>query len=133
MVGPLGIGAGKTALIVDDSKAMLLRASLMLKKHGFKTITMSEGLDALEVPAKERVDIIILDIEMPGMDGYQLCDRFRERPECTDIPILFLTARNDYLDRLKGFSAGGQAYITKEFIESAFLEAVTKLIAGEKT
>lgn len=132
MVEPTGAGVGKTVLIVDDSKAMLMRASLMLKKHGFKTITMSEQVDALEIPGREKVDIIVLDVEMPAIDGYQLCDRFRNQPESENIPVLFLTARNDYMDRLKGFAVGGQGYITKECIEEDFVSAVFKLLSGEE-
>lgn len=121
-------GAGKTALIVDDSPSMLERTAIMLRRIGFKTIATSHVYDALEIPAREQVDVIILDVEMPGLTGFQLCDRLREQPQSEHIPIVFLSVRNEYLERIRGFSAGAQAYVAKDYIDTDFVDAVVRVV-----
>ncbi|MBI5359671.1 MAG: response regulator [Planctomycetes bacterium] len=116
-------------LVVDDSKTMLLRASLMLKKNGFIPVTMSEALDVLETIKREKVAVVILDVEMPGITGYQLCDMIKNDDETEDIPVIFFTSRDEYMDRLRGYSLGAQGYLVKDCDEDEFIGTIKKLLS----
>lgn len=118
-------------LVVDDSPTMALRAKLILSKAGHTVRTIQEPGDVIESVRAEPVDLIILDIEMPGVTGYQLCDQLKSAQETESIPILFLTSRDDYLDRLKGYAVGAQGYLTKDYQESELVKAVELLLAGK--
>lgn len=122
------LGAGKTALVVDDSKAMLMRATLMLHKLGFRAVTLTEPFEALEVPAREKVDLILLDVEMPGLDGYALCQLLRELPECDGTPILFLSARNVVAEQQEGCAADGHTYIPKSCDQDEFARVIRRAL-----
>ncbi len=118
-------------LVVDDSPTMALRAKLILSKAGHAVRTMMEPNDVVESLHAEPADLIILDIEMPGVTGYQLCDQLKSEAATENVPILFLTSRDDYLDKLKGYSVGAQGYLTKDYQEPELLRAVELLLAGE--
>ncbi|MGL5705051.1 MAG: hybrid sensor histidine kinase/response regulator [Tannerellaceae bacterium] len=102
-------------LVVDDTEANLLLLKALLQKVGFKIITAKNGLDALDLVEKERPDLLLLDVMMPIMDGYQTALKIREKPEFDTLPIIFLTALNSSEDVVKGFSNGGNDFITKPF------------------
>ncbi len=118
-------------LVVDDSPTMALRAKLILAKRGHTVRTMQEPNDVPASLASDPVDLIILDVEMPGVTGYQLCDRLKGEAATESIPILFLTSRDDYLDKLKGYAVGAQGYLTKDYQEDELARAVELLLAGE--
>lgn len=118
-------------LVVDDSPTMALRAKLILAKRGHTVRTMQEPNDVPSSLASDPVDLIILDVEMPGVTGYQLCDRLKSEAATESIPILFLTSRDDYLDKLKGYAVGAQGYLTKDYQEDELARAVELLLAGE--
>ncbi|MGL4326910.1 MAG: response regulator, partial [Tannerellaceae bacterium] len=102
-------------LVVDDTEANLLLLKALLQKVGFKIITAKNGLDALDLVEKEKPDLLLLDVMMPIMDGYQTALKIREKPEFDTLPIIFLTALNSSEDVVKGFSNGGNDFITKPF------------------
>lgn len=118
-------------LVVDDSPTMALRAKLILSKAGHAVRTMQEPNDVVDSLRVEPVDLLILDIEMPGVTGYQLCDQIKSEADTENVPILFLTSRDDYLDKLKGYSVGAQGYLTKDYQEEELVRAVELLLAGE--
>ena len=122
---------GGRILVVDDSPTMALRAKLILAKRGHTVRTMQEPNDVPASLASDPVDLIILDVEMPGVTGYQLCDRLKTDAATEAIPILFLTSRDDYLDKLKGYAVGAQGYLTKDYQEDELARAVELLLAGE--
>ncbi len=119
-------------LVVDDSPTMALRAKLILARAGHAVRTMQEPNDVVDSLRDQPVDLIILDIEMPGVTGYQLCDQIKSDDATESVPILFLTSRDDYLDKLKGYSVGAQGYLTKDYQEPELLKAVELLLAGER-
>ena len=103
----------KTILIVDDTVANLdLLAELL---DNYDIIDATSGEEALEILEEEKVDLILLDIMMPGMDGFEVCRRLREKPETKEIPIIFITAKNDEDSIEKAYDIGGSDYITKPF------------------
>lgn len=118
----------KTIIVVDDSKTILLKVSLMLKKHGFNPITTSECLDVVEMIKQSKPALVVLDVEMPGMSGYQLCEIIKEDSAVENVPIVFFTTRDEYMDRLKGFAMGAQGYLTKDTEEEFFISTVKQLI-----
>jgi serine phosphatase RsbU (regulator of sigma subunit) len=102
-------------LIVDDTQANLRLLSQLLGQRGHRVRAVTNGARALASVAAEIPDLILLDIRMPGMDGYQVCQRLKELPQARDIPILFISALDEVEDKMKAFGAGGVDYITKPF------------------
>jgi len=105
----------KRILVVEDHDLLLLAIRDILEVEGYEVITGVDGLDGLEKMKEFPPDLIVADISMPRMDGYQFFEAVRERPEWVLIPFIFLTARAEREDRLKGKSMGAEDYITKPF------------------
>ncbi|MFW5435329.1 response regulator transcription factor [Paenibacillus apiarius] len=103
---------GTRILVVDDERNMRNLIRIYLKKHGYDVIETDNGIQALEIMEKEAADLVILDIMMPGMDGWSVCERIRER---WPIPILMLTARTDTKDKVQGLNMGADDYVVKPF------------------
>ncbi|HIK38754.1 MAG TPA: EAL domain-containing protein [Geminocystis sp. M7585_C2015_104] len=106
---------GKTVLIVDDKLENLNVLYRTLSRHGFEVRCAKGGKIALRALEKFTPDLIILDINMPEIDGYQLCREIKKNNRLRDIPVIFLSAFDDVLDKVKAFDAGGSDYITKPF------------------
>ncbi len=102
-------------LIVDDTPDNLRFLSKFLSHRGYKVINALNGYLALTAAKAAQPDLILLDIQMPDMDGYQVCQILKSDPETYDIPVIFLTAMNSVIDKIKAFSVGGVDYITKPF------------------
>lgn len=124
------MGRGKVAkrlLVVDDDPGLLLAVSDTLRAEGYDVATARRGADALVRVAETLPDLIISDIRMPGMDGYQLVRNLRSNARTRLVPIVFLTAKDETADRIQGFRTGVDAYITKPF-ESEELAAIVAAI-----
>lgn len=104
-----------TILIVDDNQENLRVASNSLKQAGYKLALALSGQDALKILEKIPVDLILLDVMMPGMDGYQVCKTLKSNESTAEIPVIFLTAKTQTEDIVEGFEAGGVDYILKPF------------------
>lgn len=102
-------------LIVDDNLLNLELLNDIIKSEGYVLITAFSGQEALDMARHTPLDLILLDINMPGMDGYEVCRQFKADDKLRDIPIIFLTAVAGTKDKLKGFEVGGVDYITKPF------------------
>lgn len=102
-------------LVVDDNQKNLEIVSRYLKEEGYKIALAENGKDALEILKVSTFDLILLDIMMPEIDGFEVCIQIRRNPDYDDIPILFLTAKVEKADLLRGFEIGAQDYITKPF------------------
>ncbi|MCI5211110.1 MAG: response regulator [Candidatus Electrothrix sp. ATG2] len=102
-------------LIVDDIPKNLQVLGSVLKKEGYRIAFAQSGESALEYVAENKPDLILMDIMMPGMDGYEVCKRLKREPETEDIPVIFVTALGDADDEHRGFALGGVDYITKPF------------------
>src|ERR1700740_2301766 len=107
--------ADKTILIVDDTPANIA-AALAILKDQYRTRVATSGAKALEhAGAADKPDLILLDVTMPDMDGYEVCGRLKADPETASIPVVFLTARTEAEDEAKGFELGAVDYIHKPF------------------
>lgn len=102
-------------LIVDDVPTNILVLSEILKRTGCKIQSVTDGMTALKVMSEEKPDLILLDIMMPGIDGYEVCRRVKEDKNLCDIPVIFISALNDSKAIVKAFQYGGIDYITKPF------------------
>lgn len=103
----------ETILVVDDEPSIRELLSASLHFAGFNVLTAADGQEALAHQANSHVDLAVLDVMMPGMDGFEVLRRMRERN--ADLPVLFLTARDDVEDKVQGLTVGGDDYITKPF------------------
>jgi serine phosphatase RsbU (regulator of sigma subunit) len=102
-------------LVVDDTTANIRLLANMLSTMGYKVRKATSGTMALEATEMVVPDLILLDINMPGMDGYQVCQTLKANPKTADVPIIFISALDEVMDKLKGFNVGGVDYITKPF------------------
>jgi DNA-binding NarL/FixJ family response regulator len=105
----------KRLLVVDDDPGLLLAVSETLRAEGYDVKTARRGAEALIIVAQTLPDLIISDIRMPGMDGYQLVRNLRSNARTRLVPIIFLTAKDETADRIQGFRSGVDAYLTKPF------------------
>jgi DNA-binding response OmpR family regulator len=111
-------------LVVDDDETLLRFVEEYLTRDGYQVITADRGAKGLKALYQERPDLVILDVMMPGMDGWEVCARIRE---LADVPILMLTAKTSEGDKLRGFRLGVDDYITKPF-SLAELSARTRAV-----
>jgi len=102
-------------LVVDDTPANLQLLVGMLHEHGYRVRPVTSGRHALTAVRSEPPDLILLDITMPEMDGYEVCRRLKEDPATREIPVLFLSALTETADKVKAFAAGGLDYVSKPF------------------
>ncbi|MFQ5945214.1 MAG: response regulator transcription factor [Anaerolineae bacterium] len=99
-------------LVVDDEANIVELAQLYLSREGYEVVTAADGEEALEVWKREKPDLIVLDLMMPKMDGWEVCRRLRAE---SDLPIIMLTARGDEVDRVAGLEMGADDYVVKPF------------------
>ena len=99
-------------LVVDDEKLLVKGIKFNLENDGYEVLTGADGVEAVEIAAKEAVDLVVLDLMMPRMDGLEACQKIRE---FSDVPIIMLTAKADDMDKLLGFEHGADDYLTKPF------------------
>lgn len=108
-------GSKGTILVVDDTAHVRQLLSAMLKTRGYNVQTAEGGPHALEVVEEVSPDLILLDIMMPQMDGYEVCERLKDDPRTRDIPVIFISALEQTDDKIKAFNAGGVDYVSKPF------------------
>jgi len=118
----------KRLLVVDDDPGLLLAVSDTLRTEGYDVMTARRGADALVRVAEALPDLIISDIRMPGMDGYQLVRNLRSNARTRLVPIVFLTAKDETADRIQGFRTGVDAYITKPFEPEELVAIVAAIL-----
>lgn len=106
---------GANILVVDDTVENLRLLSVMLSAQGYEVRPVTNGRQALQAVERDPPDLILLDINMPGMNGYEVCVQLKANPALKDIPVIFLTALSDVADKVKAFDVGGIDYITKPF------------------
>jgi signal transduction histidine kinase len=102
-------------MVVDDTVANLKLLDEMLSKQGYRVRSFPRGRLALAAAAREMPDLILLDIQMPEMNGYEVCERFKADPALNGIPIIFISAQHESMDKVRAFAVGGVDYVTKPF------------------
>ena len=121
---------GQRIALVDDDRNILTSVTMVLEAEGFKTVTYRDGAEALRGLTAEPVDLAILDIKMPRMDGIELLQRLREKSK---VPVIFLTSKDDEVDELNGLRMGADDYIKKPFSQRLLLERVKAVLRRGET
>jgi len=114
-----------TLLIIDDEAANIQLISDFLEAQGIEIMIAKNGADGISRAKKGQPDLILLDIRMPGMDGYEVCHQLKSDESTREIPIIFMTGLTELDDKLKAFAVGGVDYVTKPFQESELLARVS--------
>lgn len=135
MIKEASVGEHKRLLLIDDDPNLILLVKDYLEFRGYEVITAEHGQQALDVLQKDTPDMIICDVMMPQMDGYSLVEHVRKDPRTSWIPVLFLSAKGQSQDRVKGLNTGADVYMVKPFepeelvaqVESS-LKQVSRLI-----
>jgi two-component system chemotaxis response regulator CheY len=120
----------RTVLIVDDSKIVLEINRFAISSAGYEIHTALGGLEALEIMTQNAIDLAIIDINMPGMDGYTLTRKIRADKVFGDVPIIIITTETEAQDKRKGFEAGANVYLIKP-IQPDEMIAQIKLLIGD--
>ncbi len=107
--------AGETVLVVDDEAHIVELAALYLEQEGFRVQSAGDGVRALEMIARQPPALMVLDLMLPGVDGWEVCRRVRSGKAAPDLPIIMLTARDDDVDKIVGLELGADDYVTKPF------------------
>jgi len=117
-------------LIVDDETNIVVPLQFLMEQNGYQVMVAASGDEAIETIAKFIPDLILLDIMLPGIDGYEICQKVRENPEWQNIKVVFLSAMGRDMDIAKGMALAADAYIKKPFSISDIVEKVRDLLKG---
>nr|QJH88371.1 Ycf29 [Pterocladia lucida] len=118
----------KYLLLVDDDLDLMYAVSRYLSNEGFSVISVSSGQDALKILQSKHIDLMVTDIIMPNLDGYDLIKLLRISPKFFNLPIIFLTAKGMTSDRIKAYDLGCSSYLTKPFDPNELLSIVRNLL-----
>ncbi len=116
-------------LVVDDEVYIVHILDFSLRMEGYEVVTALDGEQALEKVKSDRPDLVVLDIMMPKLDGYDTCKRLKANPETHDIPVILLSAKGRNVDQRMGFEAGADDYITKPFSPRKLVEKINSILA----
>ena len=129
-------GVSARVLVVDDEAPIRLLCRVNLEAEGMEVLEAGDGPSGLDAARREQPDVVLLDVMMPGLDGWRVAEELLEGPETCGIPIVFLTARAELRDRARGLDLGGLDYVTKPFnpVELAPLirEVIARVEGGER-
>jgi len=117
-------------LVVDDSKTELMFLTDLLQKNGFSVKTAENADDAMRRLEEEQPDLILMDVVMPGQNGFQLTRAIARNPQYAAVPIILCTSKNQETDRVWGMRQGAKAYLTKPVNEAALMKLVKDLLPG---
>ncbi len=117
-------------LVADDEPHILKLVKFTLENHGFEILEAENGLAAIELAKRDKPDMIILDVMMPLMSGYDACMKLKEIPETKNIPIVILSAKTQQYEISKGMEMGADAYLNKPFTPKELLAEVEKVLKG---
>jgi DNA-binding response OmpR family regulator len=115
-------------LLVDDEPNILIALEFLFEQGGYGVEKAFNGHQALEKAASFRPDIMVLDVMMPGLDGFEVARRLRNMPDFEDLRIIFLTAKGTINDRMQGYSSGGEMYLTKPFDNQELMRIVSEIV-----
>jgi CheY-like chemotaxis protein len=116
-------------LCADDDPDILSLVSLRLERLGYEVVTAPDGRAALERARERRPDVVVLDVMMPGIDGWEVCRQLKETPGVRHIPVIFLSARAQDEDRQRGYALGVDEYVTKPFDPAHLVEIVRRSLS----
>jgi len=121
---------GKTILVVDDVMVNVTLVKYILARESYKVLTANSGTECLQVVNSQAVDCVLLDIMMPGIDGYQTLNKIRETKTKEQLPVIMLSALNMHEDVQKALDMGANDYISKPVVKPKLLAALNKIFNG---
>ena len=117
-------------LIVDDSPSQLLGMKRIVEKLGHETVTAEDGASGVEVAKNTMPDLILMDVVMPNLNGFQATRAISKEPSTANIPVVLVTTKDQETDKVWGMRQGAKAYITKPFTESQLIEVINSLLVA---
>ncbi len=120
--------SNNTILIVDDEPNILVALEFLIRQQGYRVIKARNGLEALKLIEKERPSIVMLDVMMPEMDGFEVAGQIRKDDRFNDLQIIFLTAKGTEADRFQGYAKGGEVYLTKPFDNEELVTVINEVM-----
>lgn len=117
-----------TVLVVEDIPSEMALITSFLKEGGYTVISAADAKEALEKIAQYKPDVVVTDVVMPGMSGFELCRSLKKNPETEKLPVIVCTSKNQELDRLWAMKQGADAYVTKPFNRDDLLRAVRSVV-----
>ena len=118
----------KRILAVDDEPHILKLVAFSLKSGGYEVLEATDGLSAIHVDCAEQPDLVLMDVMMPALDGYEACRRLKADPETANIPVIMLTAKTQAAEQKTGLDAGASGYITKPFTPKDLVAQVSEFL-----
>ena len=118
----------KEILIVDDEPDIVVPVQFLMEQQGYHVTTANRGEDALDLICRHKPDLVLLDIMLPGIDGYEVCEIVRLNPDCRNVKIVFFTAKGRETEIAKGLALGADAYITKPYSNAELAAKVKELL-----
>jgi DNA-binding response OmpR family regulator len=118
----------KKVLIVDDEPGIIVALQFLMEQNGYATMVAFSGEEAMEAVTRHHPDLILLDIMLPVVDGFEVCQRVRENPDWNDIRIVLVTALGSETNVTKGLDLGADAYVTKPFSNADLVAKVKELL-----
>jgi DNA-binding response OmpR family regulator len=118
----------KRILIVDDEPNIVISLEFLMKREGFETEVAADGEAALEALARNRPDLVVLDVMLPKMNGFEVCRQIRSSPDSRDLKILMLTAKGRETEVARGLGLGADAYVTKPFSTKDLVAQIKRLL-----
>ena len=123
----MSANSDKTILVVDDEKHIVRLVQINLERAGYKVLTAYDGKEGLQKAQQEKPDLIVLDVMMPYMDGFEVLKHLKRQPETRDIPVIMLTAKAQDADVFRGWKEGVDTYLTKPFNPMELLSFVKRI------
>jgi CheY-like chemotaxis protein len=120
-----------TILITEDNTHAAMLMEYALERDGYLPIKATNGLEALEIIANDAIDLVILDVVLPGMDGFEICYRMRSSPDTASIPVVIVSAKTSDEDRVKALRVGADAYFNKPLVIANLLSTMESLLDNE--
>jgi len=122
----------KKILVIEDDPATSRLVEYTLKHEGYQVLTAANGLDGIRKALNEAPDLIILDVMLPGLDGFEICHRLRSEPDTAKLPILMFSAKAQEMDKNTGLLVGADDYLTKPAAPASIVSHVEVLLAKKK-
>lgn len=118
----------KKILIVEDDPSFSRAITHIIQKEGYDVISASNGMAGLRMAKSDNPDLLILDVMLPGLDGFEICSRLRQDPLTAKLPIIMLSAKGQDVDKTMGLKVGASEYLTKPIDRALLLEKITALL-----
>lgn len=118
----------RTILVVEDEESLLKLESILLTSRGYEVVGVPNGRAALDALEKEKIDLVLLDIMLPELDGFEVCRQIKQNPETRKLPVIMLTAKKSHEDMARGDEVGADWYVTKPFKSAKVIETIERFL-----